>query len=164
MHLQLFSYWWLVLQYFFMTCRRGSSSFLAKFCCFRSKNRATIRLRHYENSCTHRLRIVFISFSAVHTETIETVKFRLNLLFACQDNLNNLWLLLLFSKICVFNENNPSTRQRYHCVFKSFHFGDRFQTFAYSVKMVIVFYLFLCRRKVKTQKKQKNQGISSMKY
>ena len=33
-----------------------------------------------------------------------------------------------FSKVCVFSENDPSTpRQQYHWVFKSFHFGDRFQ-------------------------------------
>ena len=54
--------------------------------------------------------------------------------FACQDNLNN------FGCCCiVFSENDPSTRQRYHykIVFKSFHFGDRFQKLSLSVKTII---------------------------
>ena len=38
---------------------------------------------------SHRFRIVLVSFSAVCT-----VKTRGNLLFVCQNNLNNLWLLL----------------------------------------------------------------------
>ena len=41
--------------------------------------------------------MVFMSFSAVYTKTmktIETVKASGNLLLACQDNWNNLWLLL----------------------------------------------------------------------
>ena len=43
------------------------------------------------------LRIAFISFSAVCTKTMKTIencKNSGNLLFACQNNLNNLWLLL----------------------------------------------------------------------
>ena len=47
-----------------------------------------------------------------------------------------------FSKVCIFVENNPSIRQRYHydnIVFKSFHFGDRFKKLSFSVEMIIVF-------------------------
>ena len=52
-NIQLFSYWLSVQQCFSMTCRHvpvtcrwGSPSFLlAEFCCCRSKNRATVRLR-----------------------------------------------------------------------------------------------------------------------
>ena len=46
-----------------------------------------------------------------------------------------------FPKVCVFSENDPSTGQRYHyknIVFKSFHFGDRFQKLSFSVKTIIV--------------------------
>ena len=48
----------------------------------------------------------------------------------------------MFSKVCVFSENDPSTRQGYHynnIVLKSFHFGDRFQKLSLSVKTIIVF-------------------------
>ena len=61
--------------------------------------------------------IIFISFSAVYTKTmkmIENGKNQKNLLFVCQDNLNNLWLLL-----------------------------HRFQKFAFSVKTIIVLIVFL---------------------
>ena len=47
-----------------------------------------------------------------------------------------------FSKVCDFGENDPSTGQRYDCVFKSFHFGDRFKKLSFSVKTIIVFYRF----------------------
>ena len=43
------------------------------------------------------------------------------------------------SKDCIFSENDSSTRQRYHynnIVFKSFHFGDRFQKLSFSVKTI----------------------------
>ena len=43
------------------------------------------------------------------------------------------------SKVCVFSENDPSIRQRYHCVFKFFHFGERFQNLPFSVKTILVF-------------------------
>ena len=61
-------------------------------------------------SLSYRFRIVFISFSAVYTKTmktIENVKTSGNPLFACQDHLNNMWLLL-----------------------------HRFQKFAFSVKTI----------------------------
>ena len=47
-----------------------------------------------------------------------------------------------FSKVCIFSENDPFTRQRYYynnIVFKFFHFGDRFHKLLFSVKTVIVF-------------------------
>ena len=42
----------------------------------------------------------------------------------------------LFSKVCVFGEFDPSTRNRCCCVFKSFHSGERFQKFAFSSKTI----------------------------
>ena len=47
-------------------------------------------------------------------------------------------VVALFSKVCVFSENDRSTGQRYHCAFKSFHFGDSFQKLSFSVKTIIV--------------------------
>ena len=50
-----------------------------------------------------------------------------------------------FSKVCVFSENDPSTRQRYHynnIIFESFHFGNSFQKLSFLVKTIIVFYRF----------------------
>ena len=44
-----------------------------------------------------------------------------------------------FSKVCVFSENDPSARHYKNIVFRSFHFGDRFQKFTFSVKTIIVF-------------------------
>ena len=93
------------------------------------------------------LHIVFISFSAVYTKTMKTTvnwKTSGNVLFACQDSLSNLWLLLHRSQKFTFpvKRIHPSIRQRYHydnIVFKSFHFGDRFQKLSFSVKMIIVF-------------------------
>ena len=50
-----------------------------------------------------------------------------------------------FSKVCVFNENDPSTRHRYNdnFVFKSSHFEERFQKLSFSMKKIIVFDRFL---------------------
>ena len=48
----------------------------------------------------------------------------------------------LFSKVCVFGEFDPSTRNRCCCVFKSFHSGERFQKFAFSSKRIHRFYRF----------------------
>ena len=44
-----------------------------------------------------------------------------------------------FSKVCVFSENDPSARQRYHnnIVFKSFHSGDRFQKLSYRFQFIV---------------------------
>ena len=75
------------------------------------------------------LHIVFVWFSAVHTETMKTIdngKNQRKSFFACQDNLNNLWLLL---------HNN--------IIFKSFHFGDHFQKLSFSVKTIIVLIVFV---------------------
>ena len=50
-------------------------------------------------------------------------------------------VVALFSKVYVFNENDPSTQQRYrynNILYKSFHFGDRFQKLSFSVKAIIV--------------------------
>ena len=50
-----------------------------------------------------------------------------------------------FSKVLVFSENDPSTRERHHynnLVFESFHFGDRFKKLSFSVKTIIVFERF----------------------
>ena len=47
-----------------------------------------------------------------------------------------------FSKVYVFSENDPSTRERcheYNIVLKSFHFGDRFQKLPFSVETIIDF-------------------------
>ena len=73
---------------------------------------------------------------------MKTAKTSENLLFACQDNLNNLWQLLhRFQKfafsvkpICLHDNDTIKTN-----VFKSFHFGDRFQKLSVSVKTIIVF-------------------------
>ena len=43
---------------------------------------------------------------------------------------------------------DPSTRSRYCCVFKSFHSGERFQKFAFSLKTI---HRFSCERDMKTQ-------------
>ena len=48
--------------------------------------------------------------------------------------------------VCVSNENDPSTRERYDyniIVLKSFHFGDRFPKLSFSVKKVVVLDRFL---------------------
>ena len=61
-----------------------------------------------------------------------------------------------FSNVCVFGTNDPSTRQRYHynnIVFKSFHFGDRFQKLSFSVKTIIVF--DRCRVDARLKRKEK---------
>ena len=46
-----------------------------------------------------------------------------------------------FSKVCVFSERDPSTRQRYHyniIVLKSFYFGDRLQNLSFLIVFVWV--------------------------
>ena len=72
---------------------------------------------------------------------LKTVKNSRNLLFACEDNLNNLWLsLLCFQKFALsvktirLHDNDIVAY-----VFISFHFGDRFQKLSFSVKTIIVF-------------------------
>ena len=70
---------------------------------------------------------------------MKTIKTRGNLLFACQDNLIFLVVVASFPKVCVFNENDPSTRQGYHIVSKSFHFGVPIQKLSFSVKTIDVF-------------------------
>ena len=51
-------------------------------------------------------------------------------------------ILWAFSKVCVFIDFDPSTRHRYCCVFKSFHFGDHFRKFAFSSKTIHRFHRF----------------------
>ena len=60
-----------------------------------------------------------------------------------------------FSKVCVFNENDPSTRRQYHnnIVSKSFHFGDRFQKLSFWVEKIIVFDCFRADARWKREEK-----------
>ena len=91
------------------------------------------------------LHVLFLSFpyhfqpsTRKRSKRLKTVKTGVNLLFAFQDNLNNLWVIVAsFSKVCVFSENDPSTPPRYQYS-NIFHFGDRFQKLPFSVKMIII--------------------------
>ena len=46
----------------------------------------------------------------------------------------------------------PSTRIRYRCVFKLFHFGECFQIVPYSVNTIPSFSAYPCGREVKTER------------
>ena len=46
----------------------------------------------------------------------------------------------------------PSTRIRYRCVFKLFHFGERFQIVPYSVNTIPSFSAYPCGREVKAER------------
>ena len=98
------------------------------------------------------LHIVFVSlsFSVGHTKTMKRIENGKNQrkFIVCVSRYFEWFVVVVasFSKVCVFSENDPSTRQRqYHynnIVFKSFHFGDRFQKLSFSVKTIIIFYRF----------------------
>ena len=45
-----------------------------------------------------------------------------------------------------------STRIRYRCVFKLFHFGEHFQIVPYSVNTIPSFSAYPCGREVKTER------------
>ena len=71
-------------------------------------------------------------------KTFKTVKTIGNLLFACQDNLTKKFVVVTsISKVCAFSENDPSTRQRYHCNNIVFKIVPLWRPF--SVKTMIVF-------------------------
>ena len=54
-----------------------------------------------------------------------------NLLFACQDNLSKLWLLLHRFQKFAFSVKTIRVHDNDNIVFKSFHFGDRFQKLSF---------------------------------
>ena len=84
------------------------------------------------------------------------IKTSRNLLFACEDNLNNFLVVVAsFPKVSVFSENDPSTR-RYHynnIVFQIFPLWRQFSKVIVFNKNAHSFLSFPCRCKVKTQRK-----------
>ena len=72
---------------------------------------------------------------------MKNIKINGNLLFVCRDNLNKLWLFLSrFHKLPFLVK---MTSIHGNIVFKFFHFGDSFQKLSLSVKMIIVFIVFV---------------------
>ena len=68
-------------------------------------------------------------------------------------NFHNLLLLPQTESMVAFSVNTlPSTRIRYRCVFKLFHFGERFQIVPYSVNTIPSFSAYPCGREVKTER------------
>ena len=73
---------------------------------------------------------------------IENGKNQRKFLFACQDNLSSLWLLLHHFQKFTFSVKTIRLCDFNNIVFKCFKFGDRFQRLSFSVKTMIVFDCF----------------------
>ena len=105
------------------------------------------------------LHIVFIFCFQPSTrkqwERLKTVKTSGNLLFACQDNLNSLWLLLLCFQKFAFSVKMIRLHDNHNIITISFSNLFTLETilksYRFQLRRSSFFLLFLCRWKVKTQ-------------